>query len=335
VSALGAGARRSTIMDTNSFRPEHAAALDARTRRLTERREHVLGESYRLFYREPVHLVRGRGAHLWDAEGRQYLDMYNNVPSIGHAHPAVVAAVHEQMTQLNIHTRYLHERILDYSDELLSTMPAALDRVMYLCTGSEANDLAIRVARAATGGRAIIVTREAYHGNTELVSAHSPSLGSGQTLDPDVILVDPPDGYRQRVDDLGSWFADAVRQGIERSEARGVRVAALLMDSMFSSDGVFPATAGDLTAAVAVVRAHGGVVIADEVQPGFGRTGEAFWGFGRHGLVPEIVTLGKPMGNGRSWPPSAITSRISTPSAGTRYRSRPLTPPSGSSTRRP
>ncbi len=298
MSALEAGARRSTIMDTNSFRPEHAAALDAHTRELTARRQRVLGESYRLFYREPVHLVRGSGAYLWDADGRQYLDMYNNVPSIGHAHPAVVAAVHEQMSRLNIHTRYLHERILDYSDQLLATMPSELDRVMYLCTGSEANDLAIRVAREATGGRAVIVTREAYHGNTELVSAHSPSLGSGQAMDPDIILVDPPDGYRQRVDDLGSWFARAVREGIERSERRGVRVAALLMDSMFSSDGVFPATPGDLAAAVAEVRAHGGVVIADEVQPGFGRTGESFWGFGRHGLVPELVTLGKPMGNG-------------------------------------
>ena len=136
-------ATRSTIMDTNSFRAEDAAALDAQAKALTQRRGRLLGDSYRLFYRRPVHLVRGQGQYLWDAQGQQYLDVYNNVASIGHCHPAVTAAVHEQMQQLNTHTRYLHEGILDYTEALLGTLPAEIDKAMYMCTGSEANDLAL------------------------------------------------------------------------------------------------------------------------------------------------------------------------------------------------
>lgn len=155
-------ATRSTIMDTNSFRAEHADALSQDIRQLTDKRSKVLGESYRLFYRNPVHLVRGEGQYLWDASGKQYLDVYNNVASIGHCHPAVIAAVQEQMSQLNTHTRYLHERILDYTEDLLTTLPPEITKAMYMCTGSEANDLAIRVARAYSGGTGIIVSQEAY-----------------------------------------------------------------------------------------------------------------------------------------------------------------------------
>ncbi|SUB19188.1 Succinylornithine transaminase [Pantoea agglomerans] len=170
-------ATRSTIMDTNSFRAEHADALDSETRKLTDKRSKVLGESYRLFYRKPVHLVRGEGQYLWDAAGDKYLDVYNNVASIGHCHPAVTEAVTQQMKMLNTHTRYLHENILDYSEALLATTPEAIDRAMYMCTGSEANDLAIRVARAFSGGSGIIVSKEAYHGTSELTSGASPALG--------------------------------------------------------------------------------------------------------------------------------------------------------------
>ncbi|MBI0455386.1 aminotransferase class III-fold pyridoxal phosphate-dependent enzyme, partial [Dickeya dianthicola] len=172
-------ATRSTIMDTNSFRAEHAAALTDDIRTLTEKRGRVLGDSYRLFYRNPVHLVRGEKQYLWDAAGNQYLDVYNNVASIGHCHPAVIEAVHAQMCQLNTHTRYLHDRILDYTEDLLTLVPKDITKAMYMCTGSEANDLAIRVARAYSGGTGIIVTREAYHGTSELTSGASPALGSG------------------------------------------------------------------------------------------------------------------------------------------------------------
>ncbi|GAA0960764.1 aspartate aminotransferase family protein [Frigoribacterium faeni] len=291
-------ATRSTIMDTNSFRPDDAAALDPATRDLTARRDEVLGASYRLFYRRPVHLVRGEGQYLWDVDGRKYLDMYNNVASLGHCHPAVVAAVHDQMQRLNTHTRYLHETILDYTDDLLSTLPVELDKAMYMCTGSEANDLAIRVARASSGGEGIIASREAYHGTSDLTSGVSPALGSGQPIAPSARLVDAPDAYRVDAPDLGAWFADRVRAAIADMEAHGTRFAGLILDSIFSSDGVLPGPAGYLREAVDVVHRAGGVVIADEVQPGFGRTGEAFWGFQRHGIVPDVVTLGKPMGNG-------------------------------------
>lgn len=289
---------RSTIMDTNSFREEHAAALDQDTRQLTEKRRKVLGESYRLFYRNPVHLVKGQGQYLWDAQGHQYLDMYNNVASIGHCHPAVIEAVHEQMQQLNTHTRYLHETILDYSEALLATMPAEIDRAMYMCTGSEANDLAIRIAQSYSGGTGIIVSQEAYHGTSGLTSGCSPALGSGQTLAATTRLVPAPDAYHVDTDDLGAWFAAQIQTQIDDMQAHGIKFAGFLADSIFSSDGVMPGPIGFLKQAVDVVHANGGIFIADEVQPGFARTGDAFWGFARHGVVPDIVTTGKPMGNG-------------------------------------
>ena len=291
-------ATRSTIMDTNSFRAEHADALDARTRSLTDRRSQLLGESYRLFYRNPVHLVRGQGQYLWDAAGDKYLDVYNNVASIGHCHPAVIAAVHAQMSQLNTHTRYLHERILDYTADLLTTVPDAINKAMYMCTGSEANDLAIRIAKAWSGGSGIIVSKEAYHGTSELTSGASPALGSGQPLASTTRLVPPPDRYRVDAPDLGVWWAGEIQKQIDDMAAHGIKFAGLLVDSIFSSDGVLPGPRGFLKPALDVVHANGGIFIADEVQPGFARTGDSFWGFGRHDIVPDVVTLGKPMGNG-------------------------------------
>ncbi|KAA9393145.1 aspartate aminotransferase family protein [Kocuria coralli] len=296
---------RSTIMDTNSFRAEHAAELDPKTLTLTRRREDVLGGSYRLFYRKPVHLVRGQGQYLWDAHGEKYLDMYNNVASVGHAHPAVVEAVHSQMRQLNTHTRYLHERILDYTDDLRTTLPAYLDaeayKAMYMCTGSEANDLALRVAKAHTGGTGLIATTEAYHGNSELSSSVSPALGSGQPIGESVWLLPAPDSYRTGIDGngpdgIGAWFARQVRAAITDMESKGVEFAGFIADSIFSSDGVL--TGSHLKEAIDVVHAAGGIFIADEVQPGFARTGDHFWGFAAHGVVPDAITMGKPMGNG-------------------------------------
>lgn len=289
---------RSTIMDTNSFQAEDANTLSPELRALTEKRSQVLGGAYRLFYRNPVHLVKGKGQYLWDAEGRQYLDVYNNVASIGHCHPAVIEAVCAQMSELNTHTRYLHERIIDYSEALLATLPDDIDRAMYMCTGSEANDLAIRVARAYSGGTGIIVTKEAYHGTSDLTSGASPALGTGQPLAPTTRLVMPPDHYRVNVPELGDWFANEIQQQIDDIAAHGIKFAGFLADSIFSSDGVLPYPRGFLKKAVNLVHANGGIFIADEVQPGFARTGESFWGFGRHDVVPDIVTTGKPMGNG-------------------------------------
>ena len=298
---------RSTIMDTNSFRAEHAADLSQALRDLTHKREQVLGGAYRLFYRRPVHLVKGQGQYLWDAEGKKYLDVYNNVASLGHCHPAVIDAVHQQMGQLNTHTRYLHEGILNYTESLLATLPPEINRAMYMCTGSEANDLAIRVAQSWSGGTGIIVTQEAYHGTSALTSGVSPALGSGQPLSPTTRVVPAPDAYRIGHEHLGAWFADQIQQQIDDMAAHGIRFAGLIADSLFSSDGVLPGPRGFLKPAIDLIHQQGGVFIADEVQPGFARTGEHFWGFERHGVLPDIVTTGKPMGNG--FPVSGLIAR--------------------------
>ncbi len=299
---------RSTIMDTNSFRGDDGGELPSADRALIARRQNVLGDAYRLFYRHPVHLVRGQGQYVWDADGNKYLDVYNNVPSVGHGHPAVVEAVTRQMLELNTHTRYLGEGILDYTDRLLATMPAGLDKAMYMCTGSEANDLAIRAAQQFSGGEGIIVTREAYHGTSALTSGVSPALGAGQPIAPTARLVEAPDRYRAGAGvDLSAWFAARLQGQIDDMAEHGVRFAGFLADSIFSSDGVFTDPVGFLRAAVEVTHANGGVFIADEVQPGFARTGDAFWGFARHGVVPDLVTMGKPMGNG--FPVSAVVGR--------------------------
>lgn len=265
---------------------------------LIERRARLLGPSYRLFYDEPLHPVRGEGVWLFDAEGRRYLDAYNNVVCVGHAHPQVVEAIARQAATLNTHTRYLHEGVLDYAERLLATMPAELGHAVFTCTGSEANDLALRIARTHTGGEGVIITSFAYHGVTASLAEASPSLGRYVQLGRAVRTVPPPDGDDLDAETLGGHFADGVRRAIAELQADGIRPAALLVDTVFSSDGIFTGPRGFLQEAVAAIREAGGVFIADEVQPGFGRTGEAFWGFERHGVVPDIVTMGKPMGNG-------------------------------------
>lgn len=291
----------------NAYDPNTANALSARDRALIARRERLLGPAYRLFYANPVHLVRGEGAWLFGPEGERYLDVYNNVASVGHSHPHVVEALARQAATLNTHTRYLHEGVLDYAERLLGYFPEPLGNIIFTCTGSEANDLALRVARAHTGGTGVIVTHFAYHGVTESLAALSPSLGRAMTPGQHVRMVAAPDSYRTGNADVGEAFTRAVCAAIDDLRANGLRPAALLVDTIFSSDGVFANPAGFLTGAVEAIRAAGGVFIADEVQPGFGRTGEDMWGFQRHGIVPDMATLGKPMGNGH--PLAALVAR--------------------------
>lgn len=271
------------------FRPEHAAGLDPATRLLVERRERVLGGAYRLFYREPVEFVRGSGTKLYTAEGDEYLDAYNNVPSVGHAHPRVARAVAEQAALLNTHTRYLHGAVVDYAERLLATLPASIGHVMLTCTGSEANDLALKVARDATGRTGAIVTRYAYHGVTLATGALSPSLVGLDGLEPWVRVVPPPHPDP-------AAFVDGVRAAIADLDDAGFGVAALFVDTIFASDGVIAGSF--LQPAVELIRQAGGMVVADEVQAGFGRLGHGMWGFERHGVVPDAVTFGKPAGNG-------------------------------------
>jgi len=270
--------------------------VDASTAALIERRRSMLGPAYRLFYERPIHLVRGEGPWLFDAEGERYLDAYNNVASVGHCHPHVVEAIATQARTLNTHTRYLGGPILDYAERILATVPDALGNIMFTCTGSEANDLALRVARHCTRAKGVIVTQLAYHGVTEAVSEISPSLGFGGEQPAYVRTISAPDTYRLG-DDLGARLAQDTRMAVADLQAAGHGVAALVCDPIFSSDGVFTQP-GLLDDAVAAAREAGGLYIADEVQAGFGRTGQTMWGFQRHGPVPDIVTMGKPMGNG-------------------------------------
>lgn len=269
--------------------PARVDELPTETADLVRRRIAVLGPAYRLFYREPVEFVRGERAHLFDRDGNDYLDAYNNVPAVGHAHPRVVAAIAEQAARLNTHTRYLDAATIAYAEDLLGTFPAHLGNVMFTCTGSEANDLALRIAKAATGGTGVIVSWNAYHGVTTELAGISPSLVGVDNLAPWARAVRAPS---TEVD-----IAEAVRATVDELTSGGVAVAALIVDTVFASDGVFPDLPG-LADAVAAVRRVGGLFIADEVQPGFGRLGSHLWGFERLGLEPDLVTLGKPMGNG-------------------------------------
>lgn len=284
---------------------EGAVDLDEATAALIAQRKALLGPAYRLMYERPLHFVRGEGVWLFDPEGNAYLDAYNNVTSIGHCHPKVVEAIRRQAGILATNTRYLHGAPLDYARRLLATMPAGIGHFMFTCTGSEANDLAMRIARTHTGGTGIIVTETAYHGITQAVSEFSPSLGQNVDLGVHVRSVPAPDSYRSK--NVAAEFTAAVRAAIDDLRRHGIRPAFFICDAIFASDGVFDGPAGLLKGAVDAIHEADGLYIADEVQSGFGRTGEAMWGFQRHGVVPDLVTMGKPMGNG--FPVAGVAAR--------------------------
>jgi 4-aminobutyrate aminotransferase-like enzyme len=304
----------------NSFDPATLSRLQPQTRAQIERRARVLGPAYRLFYSHPVEIVRAEGVHLFDATGNEYLDAYNNVASVGHSHPRVARAVADQLQTLCTHTRYLHPAILDYAEGLLATFGGGIGHLMLTCTGSEANDLALRIAKHHSGHKGIIVTSEAYHGNSELTAGFSPSLGEYSPLGTWVRRVPSPDSYRVDVEDMGRWLAEHVAEQIADLERRGEGVAAFIADSLFSSDGIFAEPTNLLAPVAEVVRKAGGLFIADEVQSGFGRSGSKLWGYQRHGVEPDIVTMGKPMGNG--FPVAAVALKpevIATFGRDTRY----------------
>ncbi|WNG84918.1 aspartate aminotransferase family protein [Mycobacterium sp. ITM-2016-00316] len=282
----------------NAYDSTAAAELDPDSRALNERREAVLAPTYRLFYRQPVALERGAGVWLYDTAGQRYLDAYNNVPVIGHSHPHVQRLVNDQLGVLNTHTRYLTESVVRYSERLLALFPPDLSKVTYTCTGSEAVDLALRTARYETGAQGIICTSHAYHGVTAAAAEISPSLGPHNPIPPHVVLVDAPDFYREEPGEAGEAFVERVRAAIATLNQRGVGLAGMIVDSVLSSDGVQCDPATFLRPAAELVHAAGGLWIADEVQSGFGRLGTGWWGFERHGLQPDLVVLGKPMGNG-------------------------------------
>lgn len=281
-----------------------------KSERLLERRQRLLGPAYRLFYDQPLHIVRGEGVWLYDADDRPYLDVYNNVAHVGHCHPDVVDALRRQAETLNTHTRYMHETTVDYAERLTAEFPDELDVCMYCCTGSEANELAVRIAKGFTGAEGMIVTEHAYHGNTSALAQLSTTHAYVQR-GPEIQTCCAPNLYRgpYRVGDAnaGSKYAALVEESLHEFHRQGIRPAALLLDTFFSTDGILTAPPDYLRRAVGLVREAGGVFVADEVQPGFGRTGDHMWGFERYGIVPDIVTLGKPMGNGH--PLAAVVAK--------------------------
>ena len=350
-----------TILDLNAFDIHGARELGGDLESRVQRRARAFGAASVLFYERPLEFVRGEACRLYDAAGVAYLDAYNNVPSVGHAHPRVVEATSRQLSRLNIHNRYLHEGVVEYAERILAGFPAALSNITFTCTGSESNDLALRMAACVTGARGVIVTEAAYHGNTQLVTGVSPTLLKQGGVPPlEVRVIAAPDWQGMgggapnvargaggagvgsgggvgsgagvgngggvasgaagaggaaagagvgsaRVEQLSQEFAARVRAAIDDLQRSGVGFSALLVDSIFSSDGVFAEPAGFLRGAVDAVHRAGGLFVADEVQCGFGRLGESLWGFDRHGVQPDVITLGKPMGNG--YPMGGVVTR--------------------------
>ena len=276
---------------------------------LLERRRKLLGSAYSLFYSEPVHLVRGEGVWLFDAYGKRYLDMYNNVPHVGHCHPHVVETVHRQLRTLNTHTRYVHETILELADRLTRKLPKPIDTAMFCCTGSEANELALRIARAATGGEGIIATDFAYHGNTRATYEITTCECPDEQRPAHVVSVPVPDAYRGKFcgPDAATRYAAEVATAMQTLLDRGIKPAAMIIDPTISSGGVVKPVPGYLSEAAKIVQQAGALFITDEIQSGLGRTGTHFWAFEADGVRPDIVTLGKPMGNG--YPVAAMLAR--------------------------
>jgi len=288
------------ILALNAFDMSAAAAQGGALAARLQQRARLFGAASVLFYRQPLEFVRAQGCWLYDTTGTPYLDAYNNVPSVGHCHPHVVEAATRQLGLLNIHSRYLHPGIIDYAERLMATLPPALSNIAFTCTGSESNDLALRLAAKFTGAQGVIVTEAAYHGNTESVSMVSPSSHRHWRAPAHVRVVPAPLGQPQE-------FITHVASAIDDLTLHGIKLSALLIDSIFSSDGVCADPPGFLRAVIDAVHRHHGLFIADEVQPGFGRTGTQWWGFQRHQVQPDIVTMGKPMGNG--YPMGAVLTR--------------------------
>src|SRR5215472_9688538 len=278
------------------------------TRDLLERRRRVLPRSP-LFYSDPVHLVRGEGVWLSDPDDRRYLDCYNNVPVVGHSHPRVARAVAGQQRLLATHSRYLHEAIVELAERLTATLPPGLDSVLVVNSGSEANDLAWRIARAATGRAGAVVTACAYHGLTEATHALSPEEWGTAERPAHVATIPSPDGYRgpYRREENG-WAEQYAAHVDEAAAALGDRgLAAIYLDPAFTADGILAPPGTFLSEAARRARALGGLIVADEVQAGYGRAGTDLWSFRASGIEPDMVVMGKPMGNG--FPVAALAVR--------------------------
>ena len=279
---------------------------------IRQKRKVTLSNNLSLNFKSPLHIVRGEGAYLYDESGRPYLDLVNNVAHVGHAHPRVVEAAQRQMSTLNTNTRFLHQTIIEYGKALTSSLPDPLSVIFFVNSGSEANDLAIRLARAHTKARGVISLRHGYHGHTQSVIEISPYkfLGKGGLGKPDHVgvaeLPDPFRGVFRGKDSAPKYLSnlDEVISGLSEP------LSAFFAESIVSTAGQITLPAGYLQAAYQRIRKAGGLCVSDEVQIGLGRVGEKFWGFELHGVVPDIVTMGKPLGNGHPLAAVATTAEI-------------------------
>ena len=263
------------------------------TETLLQRRERLLGVGAPLFYREPVHIVRGEGVAVFDADGRRYVDLYNNVPCVGHCHPRVVAAIGEQAATLNVHSRYLHEGILDYAERLADHHHDGIESVVFACTGTEANEVALMMARLATGGRGIVCTNAGYHGNSAAVRQLTrPRDNTGE-----VRSIPFPETYRSAAEDPLRWHLDRLQEAIESLKRDGIPFAGVLFCPILANEGLPDIPPGFMAQAAELARAAGGLFIADEVQAGLGRTGR-WWGYETQDVQPDIAVMGKPLGAG-------------------------------------
>ena len=268
---------------------------------LQRRRELALGSGAELFYDTPLEIVRGDGVYLYDKSGRRYVDMYNNVPCVGHANPAVVQAMAEQQATVNVHSRYLHEGIVAFAERLAGLHHDGIESVVFSCSGTEAVEVAIQMARIVTGNRGLICTDATYHGNSELVGSLS-YLGSEPPETGDVRAFPFPELYRPleeglSEEDLCDVYLARVAAGIDSLKTEGCGFAALIMCSIFANEGPPDIPSGFMAKVTDLVHGEGGLVIADEVQSGYGRTG-VWWGYEKTDFLPDIVVTGKPMGNG-------------------------------------
>ena len=259
-----------------------------------------MGQGTPLFYEDPIEIVRGEGVWLFDAAGNRYLDGYNNVPCVGHANPRVVEAIAAQAATLNVHSRYLHEGVVDYAERIVSLHHDDIESLVVTCTGSEANEVAIMMARAATGGDGVICTDATYHGNTSEVAKLSYLPVDGTRAG--VKSIATPQRFRPLQPDLKDselcdLHLEQLRARIREFESEGSGLAALLVCSILANEGLPDPPTGFFERATEIVRDAGGLVIADEVQAGFARSG-SFWGYDTSGFRPDIAVMGKPMGNG-------------------------------------
>ena len=268
---------------------------------LQQRRDRALGSGAELFYDTPLEIVRGEGAYLYDRDGRRYVDMYNNVPCVGHANAAVVRAMAEQQATLNTHSRYLHEGIVSFAERLIDLNHDGIESVVFSCSGTEAVEVAIQIARLVTGKRGLVCTDATYHGNSELVASLT-NVGCAADQSGEIRGFPFPELYRPLQPGLSeealcAAYLARVESAIESLKQEGAGFAALIVCSIFANEGLPDIPESFMARVTELVHREGGLVIADEVQSGYGRTG-CWWGYEKTGFRPDLVVTGKPMGNG-------------------------------------